>query len=100
MNSKLGVTIGWLMLAAVFVTTRVAKAKDVRYELAEGGKALVGYLAEPETPGKHPAILLIHEWCKRVSSTSPKRKRVSSTSPKRKRVSSKGLACSLACASG
>ena len=28
----------------------------------EAGNTLIGYLAEPDTPGPHPAILLIHEW--------------------------------------
>jgi carboxymethylenebutenolidase len=34
---------------------------NVRYEDA-AGRELLGYLAEPEGPGPHPAILLIHEW--------------------------------------
>ena len=29
---------------------------------AADGTTLVGYLAQPDTPGPHPAVLLIHEW--------------------------------------
>ena len=34
---------------------------NVTYTDAAGNE-LVGYLAEPTTPGPHPAVLLIHEW--------------------------------------
>ena len=34
---------------------------NVEYKDASG-QELLGYLAEPDEPGPHPAILLIHEW--------------------------------------
>jgi carboxymethylenebutenolidase len=34
---------------------------NTEYEDAEGNR-LYGYLARPEGPGPHPAVLLIHEW--------------------------------------
>jgi len=27
------------------------------------GQELIGYLAQPDGAGPHPAVLLIHEWC-------------------------------------
>jgi carboxymethylenebutenolidase len=50
-----------LVLAALVLSTGVATAKDVTYGKV-GGKDVVGYMATPEKQGKHPAILLIHEW--------------------------------------
>ncbi len=36
------------------------RTQTVRYK--SGDEMVSGYLAEPETPGKHPALILIHEW--------------------------------------
>lgn len=38
-----------------------AEIANVRYTATDGGE-LLGYLAEPEGPGPHPGVLLIHEW--------------------------------------
>jgi carboxymethylenebutenolidase len=34
---------------------------NIEYTMANG-KTLTGYLSTPDTPGPHPAVLLIHEW--------------------------------------
>ena len=66
----LGVVLTLLVLIAVFAGFIVYDAATSASNAAftnvtytdEAGNTLVGYLAEPETAGPHPAILLIHEW--------------------------------------
>ncbi len=41
--------------------SKTADFTNIEYENDEGQK-LLGYLATPEGPGPHPAVLLIHEW--------------------------------------
>jgi carboxymethylenebutenolidase len=41
--------------------SETADFTNTSYEDSEG-RQLLGYLAEPEGPGPHPSILLIHEW--------------------------------------
>ena len=38
-----------------------AEYTNITYS-GEDGKDLIGYLAQPESPGPHPGVLLIHEW--------------------------------------
>ena len=40
---------------------RTADNANIAYTTADG-QTLMGYLALPESPGPHPAVLLIHEW--------------------------------------
>lgn len=40
---------------------RTADNANVEYTTANG-QTLTGYLATPDSPGPHPAVLLIHEW--------------------------------------
>jgi carboxymethylenebutenolidase len=40
---------------------RTADNINIEYTTADGQR-LTGYLATPDTPGPHPAVLLIHEW--------------------------------------
>lgn len=52
------------ILAALLLSGTSAKAavktQTVRYK--SGQETVSGYLAVPETPGKHPALIVIHEW--------------------------------------
>ena len=41
--------------------SKTADFTNVQYTGADG-QELIGYLAQPEDPGPHPAVLLIHEW--------------------------------------
>lgn len=54
----------WLLFAIFFAVTSAAaqsvKSQTVRY--ASGNEIVSGYLVVPATPGKHPAIIAIHEW--------------------------------------
>jgi carboxymethylenebutenolidase len=38
------------------------REKEIKEEQVAYFNAVKGYLAAPQTPGKHPAIILIHEW--------------------------------------
>lgn len=55
-----GVVAGLIMYDAATATSS-AELTNVTYTDAAGNE-LNGYLAEPATPGPHPAVLLIHEW--------------------------------------
>ncbi len=66
----LGVSAAVFALVAVFAGFIIydSVTSDSSAEFAnitftdKAGNRLIGYLAEPDTPGLHPAILLIHEW--------------------------------------
>lgn len=53
-----------IVLASLFgmcANTRAAiRTETVRYK--SGNEMVTGYLALPGTPGKHPALIVIHEW--------------------------------------
>ena len=69
---RIGVTLGALLLLAVVLFAGIviadSLAGDDTAEFANveyvdtSGNQLLGYLATPERPGPHPAVLLIHEW--------------------------------------
>jgi carboxymethylenebutenolidase len=42
------------------VTSQTVKAETVEYK--SGDETVSGYLALPESPGRHPALVVIHEW--------------------------------------
>lgn len=46
--------------AAILGEAHPPSGEDVRYWASDS--ATVGYLAVPDAPGPHPAVLLIHEW--------------------------------------
>lgn len=50
-----------LFLYDVLFGPKTTDAANTRYTDAAGNE-LLGYLAEPEGPGPHPAVLMIHEW--------------------------------------
>ncbi|MBZ5541651.1 MAG: dienelactone hydrolase family protein [Acidobacteriia bacterium] len=49
-----------LLLVAPLLLAAAPKTETVRYK--SGEETVSGYLAAPEAPGKHPAIVIIHEW--------------------------------------
>ena len=55
-----GLFAGAVLFDALFGSD-TADFANVEYENSAGEK-LYGYLAQPEEPGPHPGILLIHEW--------------------------------------
>ena len=54
------VLIGFIVIDAAFGDS-ATNYTNITYP-GDEGETLHGYLARPETPGPHPAILLIHEW--------------------------------------
>lgn len=54
------VLIGFIVIDAAFGDSPT-NYTNITYP-GDDGETLHGYLARPETPGPHPAILLIHEW--------------------------------------
>jgi len=51
---------GYLLMVSVAGLAAPIKTQDIT--LQSGGETLAGYLALPESAGKHPAIVVIHEW--------------------------------------
>ena len=55
----------WLTLASFFLLPAFASGGPVRYEnvtFKSGDETVSGYLALPDAPGRHPALIVIHEW--------------------------------------
>jgi carboxymethylenebutenolidase len=60
----IGMVLLILLVMAVYDSStgeRTADNTNVEFATAEG-QLLTGYLATPDSPGPHPAVLLIHEW--------------------------------------
>ncbi len=51
---------GWSFLA-IAATAFAAPVKGQDISLPSGSETIAGYLAAPESPGKHPALVVIHE---------------------------------------
>jgi carboxymethylenebutenolidase len=61
MKRKLVLMAAMAFLLADCVNARAAvKTETVTYK--SGGETVSGYLALPGTPGRHPALIVIHEW--------------------------------------
>ncbi len=57
--------INWLVGVALFSLSSLAAAMPVKAELASyksGDETVSGFLALPDSKGRHPAIIVIHEW--------------------------------------
>jgi len=57
--------IRWLAGACMFVVPALALASPIKTEdvtFKSGGETVSGYLARPESAGRHPALVVIHEW--------------------------------------
>jgi carboxymethylenebutenolidase len=55
----------WLALVSGFLLPAFALAGPVRYEnvtFPSGDETASGYLALPDSAGRHPALIVIHEW--------------------------------------
>ena len=49
-----------LLVIPIAMLTAAVKTQNVA--LPSGSETIAGYLAMPDTPGKHPALVVIHEW--------------------------------------
>jgi carboxymethylenebutenolidase len=49
-------------LMAVAVWPARAEVRTMTVQYRSGGEAVSGYLALPESAGRHPAVIVIHEW--------------------------------------
>ena len=55
----------WLLAFGIFATGSVASAETTKAQTVQylsGNETVSGYLVTPTTSGKHPAIIVIHEW--------------------------------------
>jgi len=55
----------WLLAFGIFATGSVASAETTKTQTVQypsGNETVSGYLVTPTTSGKHPAIIVIHEW--------------------------------------
>src|SRR5580658_9410425 len=50
----------WCLLT-ISAPTLAAPAKTQEVTLMSGGESITGFLAVPDSPGKHPAMLVLHE---------------------------------------
>lgn len=62
MNSKILVSLAILFLGGVALVSEAAPAKTETVNYKSGNEIVSGYLALPEGGGKHPAVVVIHEW--------------------------------------
>ena len=51
---------GWIFFA-IAATAFAASVKTQDVTFPSGAETIAGYLATPESPGKHPALVVIHE---------------------------------------
>ena len=55
----------WLLAFGIFATGSVGSAETTKAQTVQylsGNETVSGYLVTPTTSGKHPAIIVIHEW--------------------------------------
>ena len=57
--------MAWIITLAMIIPARAVlaipiKTRTVSYR--SGSETVKGFLAEPQSPGKHPALVVIHEW--------------------------------------
>jgi carboxymethylenebutenolidase len=50
------------LLAAAILTVQGDAPKTEMIQIPNGTASLSGYLATPEKPGRHPALVVVHEW--------------------------------------
>lgn len=50
-----------LMVLAFAASSRAEAVKTQQVELTSGGETIAGFLAVPDSPGKHPALIVLHE---------------------------------------
>lgn len=55
----------WVACAMVLLTTTVhtpSFAKTENVSIKSGNETISGYLALPDSPGRHPGLVVVHEW--------------------------------------
>lgn len=55
----------WLACAVILLSTAVCTASFAKTEnvsIKSGNETISGYLALPDSPGRHPGLVVIHEW--------------------------------------
>ena len=57
---RIAVVAGWIFFA-IAATALAAPVKTQDITFPSGSETIAGYLAAPESPGKHPALVVIHE---------------------------------------
>jgi carboxymethylenebutenolidase len=62
MNRKLVLPILWLLVLGMRLVSQAGSPKTETVSYKSGNETVSGYLALPEGTGKHPAIIVIHEW--------------------------------------
>jgi len=62
MNRKLVLPIVSLCVLGIALVSRAEASKTETVSYKSGNETVSGYLALPEGGGKHPAIIVIHEW--------------------------------------
>src|SRR5713226_3483718 len=62
MNRRTLISAGFLTALALAVVLRAAPTRTETVSYKSGNETVNGYLASPGTPGKHPAVIVIHEW--------------------------------------
>jgi carboxymethylenebutenolidase len=62
MNRRTLISGGILTALSVALVLGAAPARTETVSYKSGGESVSGYLATPGTPGKHPAVIVIHEW--------------------------------------
>jgi carboxymethylenebutenolidase len=62
MNRRFFVPVLTLSVLALSLALHAGSVKTETVSYKSGGDTVIGYLALPESAGKHPAIIVIHEW--------------------------------------
>jgi carboxymethylenebutenolidase len=62
MNGKTILSAGILTALSLALVLQAASAKTETVSYKSGNETVSGYLATPGTQGKHPAVIVIHEW--------------------------------------
>jgi len=57
---RIAISLSVCLLAASLAARAAVKTQDVT--LPSGGESIAAYLAVPEGAGKHPAVVVVHEW--------------------------------------
>ncbi len=62
MTIRLASLLFWLALPVAMAQTAHAAVRTATVQFKSGAETVAGYLALPESPGRHPAVIVIHEW--------------------------------------
>jgi carboxymethylenebutenolidase len=62
MNRRFFLPVLTLSVLALSLALHAGSVKTETVSYKSGGDTVIGYLALPESGGKHPAIIVIHEW--------------------------------------